>query len=308
MTRSKLFFLFATIITCMTTCQKTSETKIEQVFIIVVDGVRNSDLYQDSLMPYTSEYHKLISRGVRFEDFYNDGLTLTQNGMSNIVTGYQETLTNNGKEISKYPNIFHHYLNAMQSPNTDAWIIASKDKLAALAETEDTNFAMAIKPRTDCGISGLGSGYRQDNITFERSKEIIATHKPKLAMIAFGEPDYSGHRRDWQGYKNGIKASFEYTNQLIDFVQKDPQYASNTLFIITNDHGRHLDGIADGYVSHGDNCLGCRKIMLIAISPKIKPQTAIYARYNLGHIAPSILSVLNISHNTTLQNPISEIE
>ena len=43
-----------------------------------------------------------------------------------------------------------------------------------------------------------------------------------------------------------------------------------TALFITNDHGRHLDGHLDGFVSHGDDCAGCRKIELLAIGPDFR--------------------------------------
>ena len=39
---------------------------------------------------------------------------------------------------------------------------------------------------------------------------------------------------------------------------------------ITNDHGRHLDGKKDGFISHGDCCEGCRRIICLAYGPDFK--------------------------------------
>ena len=57
--------------------------------------------------------------------------------------------------------------------------------------------------------------------------------------------------------------------QLCADLETLPAYHGKTALLITNDHGRHLDGVKDGFVNHEDDCPGCRHIELLAIVPGV---------------------------------------
>ncbi len=267
------FFLLGSLF-WISACNKVgTKAKIDRIVIIVIDGVRNSDLHDDSLIEFNQGYQELKNMGLYFSNFMNNGVTNTQNGMSNIVTGHQEELVNNGSETSSFPNIFHYYLAKNSTLEDKAWIITSKDKLETLKNTEDINFSNAFRAKSNCGISGLNSGYRDDSLTYLQAINTLENHTPNLAFIAFKEPDYSGHKGNWNEYKLGMKNSIEYSKRIVEYINLSPYYTGRTLVLITNDHGRHLNGIADGFVSHGDNCMGCRHITLLAISPNLVPNS-----------------------------------
>ena len=68
-------------------------------------------------------------------------------------------------------------------------------------------------------------------------------------------------------------------------------------FIMTNDHGRHLDGIADGFVSHGDHCRGCTHINFMGYGPDFKEDSLIYTQYELIDILPTIGDLLGFDYH-----------
>jgi len=288
-------------------CKKTNNSTIDRVIIIVIDGVRNSDINSDSLLYYNKGYQELKTKGISFTNYLNAGTTNTQNGMSNILTGHQETLTNNGAEMSDFPNIFHFYLAKFNLSNDKTWIITSKDKLETLKNTTDVTYSSALFAKTSCGINGLGTGYREDSITYQIALSTLKTSQPNLAFITFKEPDYSGHSGNWENYKKGLKNSITYTQNLINYIQSDAYYQGRTLILVTNDHGRHLDGVADGFISHGDDCYGCRHITLLAISPNITPNTSDMTLYSHDNIAPTIARILGFPMTSAKANSISSI-
>jgi hypothetical protein len=284
-----------------------NQALIDRVVIIVIDGPRNSDINEDSLSEYNGGYKLLKNQGLYFSNFMNQGTTNTQNGMSNIITGNEEILINNGSEVSSYASIFHHYLKNKNISPDKTWIISSKDKLETLKSTKDTGYNLSQIPRTNCGKNGLGTGYRADSMTCYSALDIFQTYQPSLAFITFREPDYSGHAGKWQDYKMGMKNAIAYTQKLIDFVQTDANYQGRTLVLITNDHGRHLDGIADGFLSHGDSCIGCRHITLLTISPNISPGSSVASLFSLNNIAPTIARILNFEMPSASAESILEI-
>lgn len=291
-------------------CEKSAITHstIKNIIIIVVDGPRYMDLMADTLLDINQPFKSLKEQGLFFSNFYNDGTTNTQNGMSNILTGNGESLTNNGAEISDFPNIFHYYLEAKNISNDKTWIITSKDKLESLKSTMNTNYNFKPTARTNSGINGLNSGYRHDSITHRIALEVLNTFQPTLTFIAYREPDYSGHQGVWDNYKQGIKSSYNYAQEIVNYVQSNSFYRGNTLILITNDHGRHLDTVSVGFSNHGDNCEGCRHISLIAISPNIKKSTVDALHYNQNNIAPTIANILGFSMPTATEKIIPSVQ
>ena len=67
-----------------------------------------------------------------------------------------------------------------------------------------------------------------------------------------------------------MKETDAYIYKIFQFILANEHYKDKTTIFVTNDHGRHLDGHKDGFVSHGDNCEGCRKINCFAYGPDFK--------------------------------------
>jgi arylsulfatase A-like enzyme len=84
-------------------------------------------------------------------------------------------------------------------------------------------------------------------------------------------------------------------------------YRNKTTLFITNDHGRHLDGVKNGFVNHGDNCEGCRRIYLVAIGPDFKANTVVKHPYELIDISKTIAHMLNFSIPTSEGKVIKEL-
>lgn len=264
-------------------CEKTTETpvktdttqqyKTENVIIVVVDGPRYTETWGDSTHQYIPRLaNDLASQGVIYTNFRNNGVTFTNPGHTAIATGNYQQLNNSGKALPDNPSIFQHWLKATEADSNEVYIITSKDKLQVLANCLDSTWANTYMPATNCGVggNGLGSGYRNDSLTFIQIQNILSADHPKLALINFKEPDGAGHSNNWNNYLDGIRNTDEYVYQIWNMIQNDPVYANKTTLFVTNDHGRHLDGHKDGFVSHGDDCEGCRHINLFAAGPDFK--------------------------------------
>ncbi|GAA4303445.1 sulfatase-like hydrolase/transferase [Nibribacter koreensis] len=246
----------------------TRQYQTQQVVLLVIDGVRFSDTWGDSsyaLIPNMA--NQMAPQGIFHAKFYNQGKTLTNPGHVALTTGNYQNLSNNGSEIPDHPSVFHYYLQHTKAPATQAWIVASKDKLEILAKTNSQEPAAQFAPSTDCGNNGQGTGYREDAVTVRRAKEIMTRHQPKLLLINLKDPDSQAHGEQWQGYLNAIKQSDSYAYELWNWIQQDPFYKNTTTLIITNDHGRH---IGNRFNEHGDLCEGCKHISLLMLGPDVK--------------------------------------
>lgn len=273
----------------MQTPTRTYQTK--HVVVLVIDGVRFSDTWGDSshaLIPHMAR--QLAPQGIFHPNFYNQGKTLTNPGHVALTTGNYQKLSNNGSEIPDHPSIFHYYLQHTKALATQAWVIASKDKLEVLAKTQSTELAGHATPSTNCGIDGLGTGYREDAVTMAKAKEILAKHHPKLVLINLREPDSQAHNEQWEGYLKGIRQSDQYAYDLWQWLQKDPVYRNTTTLMITNDHGRHN---GDRYNEHGDLCESCRHISLVMLGPDVKAGFKPANTRSQADVAATVAELLN---------------
>lgn len=268
------------------------KSKTENVIVIIVDGARYADTWEAPGTPLIPHRKDLSERGALGTSFYNYGLTLTVSGHTAIATGMYEILNNAGAETPTYPNYMQAWRKQFNQPAEKAWIIASKDKLEVIKNCKDQKWKNTYMPNTDCGISGLGSGYREDLITLGIAKEVLANYTPNLMLINFKQPDMAGHSGDSLAYLQGIIDSDNYVKQLWDFIQSNANYKDKTAFIVTNDHGRHTAGHLDGFISHGDDCAGCRHIELLAIGPDFKKNYISTTAYSQTDIAPTIAYLL----------------
>lgn len=238
---------------------------IQRLVVIMIDGVRWEESWGDNTyqnIPYRSQ---LKQQGILFTNFSNNGVTFTTPGHTALMTGVYENINNSGLQLPNYAGLFQLYLKRSGKPNTDAWIVSSKDKLEVLADCYDTEFAGQYNPLTDCGVNGLGSGSRDDTVTLQRAIDVLDTHHPHMLMVHFKNPDFTAHTGVYADYIAEVKKTDSLCNVLCQKLLNDPVYKDHTLILISNDHGRHTDGIADGFVSHGDSCIGCRHIELLAL-------------------------------------------
>ncbi|MBC6606453.1 sulfatase-like hydrolase/transferase [Hymenobacter sp. BT188] len=266
--------------------------RTKNVIIVVIDGPRYSETWgtNPGIIPQMAS--RMKPRGVFFSNFYNNAFTYTNSGHVALTTGINQPIDNFEAELPQQPSIFQIWRKATGKPATAAWLITSKDKLHILANTQNPEWKDQFQPSMDCGISGPGSGYRADSLTLVAAKRILTQHKPNLVLINFMEPDGFAHAANWENYLRGIARDDKYVGELYDFLQKNKAYRNSTTLLITNDHGRHLDGIDGGFVDHGDDCEGCRHISLLALGPDFKRGRTLTETYTLTDVPSTVAHLL----------------
>ncbi|MEX0274226.1 MAG: alkaline phosphatase family protein [Flavobacteriaceae bacterium] len=286
----------------------TEGLKTKNVIIVVIDGPRCSETWGEQTRQYIpKQANEMLQHVVFFPNFRNGGPTYTTSGHTAIMTGNYQNIDNSGSELPNYPSMMQYWREKYNVDSTKAWVIASKDKLEVLADCKHPEWLGRHKPSTNCGINGLGTGYRPDITTYQRTLELLSEHHPRLALINFREPDYSAHANDWDGYINGISNTDEYVYRLWNFIKSDSFYKGNTALFITNDHGRHLDGISNGYISHGDGCGGCRHITLYAYGPDFKKDHTVDTECEQIDISATIAKLLDFEMPTAQGRVLDEL-
>lgn len=306
MNQFKILVLFTLVFGFLNSCDEDDSSKpnesvnqgyiTENVIILIIDGPRYSETWGDSSHQYQPRLaNDLSSQGIIYTNFYNQGETWTNPSHAAISTGFYQKLANNGSELPMKPSLFQYWLKETGKDSTKAWIVASKDKLSILNNTTDSSWNNKYLAATNCGVNGtgVGSGYRDDNITLDSVFYILSNFNPNLMLINFKEPDGSGHRNDWEDYLKGIRDTDEYLYQIWNFIESNPFYSGKTTLFVTNDHGRHIDGHKDGFISHGDDCIGCRHINLFAVGPDFKEDIIINNNRELIDISKTVSELLD---------------
>jgi hypothetical protein len=266
----------------------------QYVFVLVIDGPRMSETFGDSTHQYIPNLSNVLApQGVLLKNFRNNGVTHTNPGHTAIATGVYQRLKNNGEELPKNPSMFQYFLKEKGLDSTNAWVIASKGKLNVLGNTGDRKWKNVHTPSLYCGVNGAGMGYAGDNDTWKAAQNILTKYHPKLVLINLLEVDVKGHQNKWEEYLVALKNTDQKALELWNFIQSDSIYKDKTTLFITNDHGRHPDGHKDGFVSHGDNCEGCRSIYLIALGPDFKKNVQLPNAYEQLDISKTIAQMLN---------------
>ena len=273
----------------------------ENVIILVIDGPRMSETFGDSTYKYIPNLANVLApQGVLLKNFRNNGPTYTNAGHSAITTGVYQRINNSGLELPKNPSIFQYFLKEKGLSKESAWIIASKGKLNILANTKNKKWRNQYTPSSFCGINGSGLGYTADEKNFSDALRILGQYHPKLTLINLLEVDVNGHANLWEGYLKAIQRTDQKALELWNFIENDSIYKGKTTLFITNDHGRHSKGHKDGFVSHGDNCEGCRSIYMIALGPDFKKNSILPNRYEQIDISKTIAEMLHFNE------PVSE--
>lgn len=284
--------------------------KTKYVFVLIVDGPRYSETWGDpshSNIPYMDSV--LSEEGVININFYNEGPTYTIPGHTAIATGFYQNMDNGGAELPSHPTILQTWLATTGRSSSLAWLVASKDKLQILANCSDPAWFNNYVPSTNCGVNGggQGSGYREDSLTYLTLGNILSQDHPHFLILNFREPDFSGHQSNWMNYLKGIKDTDKYVYQVWQYIQSDPFYKDKTTLFVTNDHGRHLDSVADGFASHGDGCEGCRHIFLYAFGPDFKKNLITDVPRDLTDIHATIIELLGLKYSSSNGSVMKEL-
>ncbi len=258
----------------------------ENVFVVVIDGPRFSETWGDPTHELIPNLSQTLSKvGVVNREFYNQGTTHTLPGHTAIISGVYENLDNNGKQYPTYPSYLQHWLYQTKSNPNQAWVVGSKKKLEVLANCSSLKWRNSYLPSVDVED-------RLDKYTFNRVKEIIDEHHPKMMFINLKGPDFWGHGANWEMYRYGIFQTDSMLNALYNIIETDSVYKGKTTIIMSNDHGRHLEGIQNGYINHGDRCIGCTHINFYAFGPDFKSNVITGHQRELVDIAPTVAQLM----------------
>lgn len=268
-----------------------SQTADRHVILVIIDGARYSETLGDTSGKYIPRMKALGRQGTVIDSFYNDGITYTDKAVPAIWSGSWATPVDTilpGNISSQYaavPTIWEYYRKTTGKDSTHAMYIL-KYLRGPWMSSKHPEYGPKYWPWY------VLQGTRDLDV-WQSAREKYKKYHPEFSVLYLSDVDHYGHSGNWNDYLKAITVADSIVGMLWDFVQADSVFRDKTDIIITNDHGRHSDGIKNGFVSHGDNCSGCRHIMLLAAGPDFKKGIHLTKRRNIPDIVPTVGELLN---------------
>jgi hypothetical protein len=271
----------------------------QKVIVAVIDGARYTETFGAGETYIPNMWNDMKPFGTIYEEFYNFGKTETSPGHASIVTGTWQTIPDGTGDRPTKPTVFEYYRKQLGSLESDNYVIAGKSKLFILTYSTHSDYGSVYQAANETYDA-------DDQDTYDRLMWVMDTHHPDLIIVNFPEVDWGGHSGDWDYYTSSLSNADALMYSLWQKIQTDNNYKDNTTLFITNDHGRHSDGVLDGFQGHGDDCEGCQHIMLLAIGKGVTPGQIISETRDMRDIAPTIGDLLGFA--TPLADGISLYE
>ncbi len=129
------------------------------------------------------------------------------------------------------------------------------------------------------------------------TKEYIATRKPRVLFVGYGETDEWAHAGAYDMVLQSANRVDGFIKDLWDTMQSMPEYKDNTTFIITTDHGRG-DG-AEEWKNHGEKVVGAEHIWMAILGPDTPALGEVKEgdRSTQSQIAATIAALLGEDYN-----------
>jgi hypothetical protein len=93
----------------------------------------------------------------------------------------------------------------------------------------------------------------------------VARKRPRVLLLAFGEPDVWAHGRRYDRYLYSIQRCDRFIRELHEWLQAQPDYRDHTTILITPDHGRGVE--CDNWTGHGKNTPRSNETWFAAFGP-----------------------------------------
>ena len=140
------------------------------------------------------------------------------------------------------------------------------------------------------GASGLINP-RGDRVLTELGVWAIKLLRPKLLMINYNDPDYV-HWGYPSHYTNGIAVIDRGIQRLVETVQADPEYRSNTIFCIVPDCGRDSNQFLSVPFQHHFNSRSAHEIFALFFGPGIKANQIVDRKVSQIDVAPTLAKLM----------------
>ncbi len=309
MNRLKIIpFLVLTLLLAVTArSARAQKPQAENLFIIVINGVRYNDAFGDKNKLYIDNiWSKLRPLGTICTKFDNSELTVPIPSQMSLLTGVWHILENPLYDsISPvFPTLFEYWNNAHKNTGNSCYFASNLAAFESLSCSNHKDYGMKYAPVFD-----FEKESDQTNAVYEKVMPYILEKHPSFVYLSLGtgiggigsiagmksvecEPDQidacaSGLLNT---YYESIILMDAIVYDLWDQVQQEKIYKDKTVFLVLSSHGRHTND----FHSFGDKCRGCKQLFMLAIGPGIKKDFVSTRKRTLIDICRTVGTIFNI--------------
>jgi len=225
------------------------DTARRNVFIVVIDGVRFSEAFplRDRYLPHI--WNDLRPLGTIFNNFRNEGETVTCPGHASFLTGHYEDIPNDGSKRPSFPTLFELFRARTGAPESECLDVVGKKKLHILSYSTDPAYGEKY------GATYLSPREATDTATWSLLSSAMDREHPRVVIVNLPSVDIAAHDSDWTGYLSAMRTADSLVYLLWTKIQSDDFYKNRTTMFVSSDHGRHEDAYG-GFQNHGCPCEG----------------------------------------------------
>ncbi len=250
--------------------------------------IPHADLRRKKLMPFfwnlIAENGQLygnrqLGNKVNVKNFFK----ISYPGYNELLTGYADPifipnipLNNRSINILEYLNkkpVFAGKVVVFSSWDIFPFIL--NEKRNSLPISSGYHMSVASNPGVEEGLIdeiekqvNPKTHTRHDMLTYFSAREYISREHPKIVLLGLGETDEFAHQGRYDLYLQQATAFDKMIAELWYYVQTDPFYKDNTVFIITTDHGRGER--SDTWSGHGIFTRGSGETWFAILGPDIR--------------------------------------
>jgi hypothetical protein len=104
-----------------------------------------------------------------------------------------------------------------------------------------------------------------DAFVYRAAVELFDTRRPRVFLLALGEPDAWAHQRRYDRYLASIQHCDRFVRQLWEKLQALPEYRGTTTLLLSPDHGRGVE--SSDWTSHGKKVPRANETWFAAYGP-----------------------------------------
>jgi len=182
---------------------------------------------------------------------------------------------------------------------SDAALLDAQKQYGNLLEFDKRTIAPEQSPqitkfwrdwRTHYGDDGFKNP-RGDRLLTELSLRAMASLQPRLMMVNYQDPDYV-HWGNASHYTRAISVIDEGIQRLVNFVDNDPFYRDNTIFVITPDCGRDENGLMSVPFQHHFNSRAAHEVWALVFGKGIARNRVMTRPIDQTALAPTVAALM----------------
>ena len=280
--------MIAWLLAC-TASEPTVGESSPRVVVLVLDGTRIDETFgnghssaadqpTEAVLPQLRE--ALLPYGALIQPGYATGITITGPGHCDLLSGRRQDFIN-------YPNpngpeAYLPDLPTLPELIQDTLLIGNTPLIEPLHGS--------LYPRGEHAMYTSVDGSDADVLRVLRER--LLENPTRLTVANLHDIDRSGHYGESGDYLASVQSMDTALLSLWGWLGEQPDYADNTVLILTSDHGRHRLDEDESWRHHGDQCAGCRQVPMFLIGPGIRPGVVSEESHTLADLGATVAHLL----------------